>query len=62
MKFSQLIKFSVRNISLQKSRRKHSKGTSSRPLFFLKKKLYNVQASGQHLSFNILVDLGLDIQ
>ena len=54
MKFGQLIKYSVKNIFLQKLCRKWSKETISRPLLvFYQKALYKVRAKGQHLSFNI---------
>ena len=54
MKFGQLIEFNKINIFLQKSCRKGGRQTSSRSLFFLKKKaLYEVKVSGLRLSFNI---------
>ena len=54
MKFGQLIKYSVKNIFLQKLCRKWGKETISRPLLvFYQKALYKVRAKGQHLSFNI---------
>ena len=49
MKFGQLIKYSARRVA-------------SDLLLFFKKALYKVKASVQHLSFNILVNLDLDMQ
>ena len=55
MKFGQLIEFNKINIFPQKSCRKGGRQTSSRSLFFFKKKkaLYEVKVSGLRLSFNI---------
>ena len=53
IKLRQLIKYSVRNIFLQKSCGKWEREeTSSRTLFVFSRFLYKVKASGQHLSFN----------
>ena len=52
IKLRQLIKYSVRNIFLQKSGGKWERETSSRTLFVFSRFLYKVKASGQHLSFN----------
>ena len=56
MKFDQLVGYSVRNIFLHRTENRIEKqGRRLAPdLFvFLKKVLYEVKASGQHLSFNI---------
>ena len=45
MKFGQLPEYNKRKIFLQKSCRKRGRGTSSGPLFFFKKALYEVKAS-----------------
>ena len=52
MKFGQLIEYK-RNIFLQKLCGKRGKETSSRPLYFFRKSLNEVKASGLQLSFNI---------
>ena len=53
MKFGQLIENHKENISFQKSCRKRSRETSSRPLFVFKKALYEIKASGLGLGFDI---------
>ena len=55
MKFGQVIEYNNRNIFLQKSCRKWGRETSPRPDLFLffKKALYEVEASGLQLSFDI---------
>ena len=55
MKFGQLIEYNNRNIFVEKSWRNWGGETSSRPLCFL----YMVKASGQQLSFKILIALNL---
>ena len=54
IKFGQLVQDKKRNIFLQKSYKKRGRWTSSRPLLFPRKALYEVIASGLQLSFNIL--------
>ena len=46
IKFGQLIKYSVRNIFVQKPSREWGNETSSRPTFLFKKALYTLKASG----------------
>ena len=55
MKFGQALKYNVRDTFTQKSCRKRDRETSSKSLFFKKKRkaLYKVKANDQHLSFNI---------
>ena len=57
--FGQLINYIKRNNFLQKSCGKWSMRTSFRPLFVVKKTLYEVKASGVQLSFNNFVVLNL---
>ena len=52
-KFEQFMRYSMRNIFLQKSCKKWDRETSPRPRFVFKKAIYKVTASVQHLSFNI---------
>ena len=56
MKFGQLIEFNLRNILPQKLCRKWDKEEDQFPIsfcLFFNKALYEVKASGYHLSFNI---------
>ena len=54
MKFSQVIEYNRRNIDFQKSCKKRGRESSFRPLFYIKKEvLFELKASGLHLSFNI---------
>ena len=54
MTFAQLVDYDKKNIFLQKSSRKWGRKTSSRPLFdFSKRFIYEVEASGLQISFNI---------
>ena len=63
IRFGQLIKYSMRNIFLQKSCRKWGRGTSSRPLFVFQKSFIQGWSkwSASYFSF-ILVDHNLDMQ
>ena len=51
MKFGQVIECNKRSFFLQESCKKDE--DSSRPLFFLKKALYEVKTSSLELNFNI---------
>ena len=61
MKFGQLIKYSLRNIYLQKPCKNDVGRLVPDLILFFKKALYKVKASSQHLSFNIFW-LNLDMQ
>ena len=54
MKFGQLIEYKKTTFFIKKSSRKRSMKISTRLLLVFKKTLYEVKASGLHLSFNIL--------
>ena len=54
IKFGQLIEYNVPNIFSQKLCRKWRRESSCRPLFSFYKASYDVKASDQHLSFNVL--------
>ena len=56
MKLGQLLEYNLRNVFLQKSCRKWGSFCC-----FLLKALYKFKGSGQNLSFNVLIDLYLDI-
>ena len=53
IKFGQLIEYNMRNILLEKSCRNEVGRIVPDLFFFFKKALYEIKASGQHLSFNI---------
>ena len=54
MKFRQLVEYNKKDFFLQKLCGKGGRQTSSTPLLvFLKKTLYEVEASGLQLNFNI---------
>ena len=54
MKFNQLIEKSTRNIFLQKLCKNTAERVVPDLFLFFKKASYEIKASGQHLSFNIL--------
>ena len=53
MKFCQLIEYNARNIFLKNHAENEAERLFPNLFWFFKKTLYQVKATGQHLSFNI---------